>query len=669
MTNSKIGFFTLLSGFLKENADLVTYSDIFEIMDKELKITNKAKTRETADAYVGRVLTITAMIRQQMLLSASMEDLSRCTQIIVETTQLKAYHSKLAYNALISLVQSDITERQVQKALLPVIRNHLKLTWTDQTMSSLHFIIELKTKFPKLVPDKFLKESFSVAEILATDTFDHVYRIFWQEQNESSIMQPSYDALAKYAANSPNLVKFAKYLAHKLQTAHSRNKEVITVKVVTEMINNLPTPQLVTKMLSTDFWTVVFQSVKRVKPTDEILRAVYLEFFEAIFNIIAKADADLQFTMLNTLLLRPGTISVDKFAVTNRIVSRSINLLHEPVLCQLIVLLQNIVTEEDGQTWLYAEKVTALGYLQKILHNKKVNVEQKQKALIWLATHGLFESESESTVTVELADQLKRLFYKTLESPFIRIKEERALMVELMAFVERHKKTATMRQPLDKANAKMWTEVLREMQKREPSDNLVMFHVLLSHMALQLFNDAELAANAIKELRSCMERATATSLRRKTKSTDGEPEWTEVMVDLILHLLSQNSVILRNVVKKVFPNICSQLNLSAVHQMLSLLDMNEENPLLDQSTAENGEEEVDDDDDEDMDSDEDGKSDSEEEDDDEEVDDAAEEEDDEHDATVSDHLRNAISVALMANHDEKDDDKVGFIFLSVPDMR
>lgn len=235
-------------------------------------------------------------------------------------------------------------------------------------------------------------------------------------------------------------------------------------------------------------------------------------------------------------------------------------------------------------------------------------------------------------------------------------------MVELMAFVERHKKEATMRQPLEKANAKMWTEVLREMQKREPSDNLVMFHVLLSHMALQLFNDAELAANAIKELRSCMERATATSLRRKTKSADGEPEWTEVMVDLILHLLSQNSVILRNVVKKVFPNTCSQLNLSAVHQMLSLLDMNEENPLSDQSNAENGEDEVDEEeeeeDDEEMDS-EDGKSDSE--DDDEEVDEVGEEEDDEHDATVSDHLRNAISVALMANHDEKDDDKVGLV--------
>lgn len=670
MTNSKIGFFTLLSGFFKECGDTVSIADIFEVMDNELKITNKAKTRETADAYVGRVLIITAMIRQNMLQSVTGDQLRHCIQIILETTKLKSYHSKIAYNALIALVQSGINEALMKSTVLPSLKKELNLTWADHTMSSLHFMIELKWKFPKLANDKLLKECFAISEILSTDTFEHVYRIFWQEQNESSIMQPSYDSLAKYAATSGNLIKFAKYLAHKLQNENSRNKEVITVKVMTEIVNNLPTLESVSKVLVTPFWAVVFQSAKKIKTTDEILRAVYLEFFEAVYNIIVKADQNLQFTVVRTLLMNPGTINVDKFQVTNRIVSRSINVLHEEVLCKLTELLQDIITEKEAkgpknEQWLYTDKVAALGYLQKILHNKKVTVEHKTKSLHWLATHGLFE-DPESTVTAELAEQIKRMFYKTLESPFIKINEEKKLLLGLIAFVEAHKKTgAALRQPLDKANAKMWTDVLKETQKKDATDNQIMFHVLLLHMALQLFNDSELAANAIKELYSCMQRATTTSLRRKSKRVDaeaGEPEWTEVMVDLILHLLSQNSTILRNVVKKVFPNICAQLNLSAVHQILSLLDMNEENPLLENGADEEVEEEEDAEEDADMESEE-GSGDEDEEDDD------GDDEENDQDASVTDQVRNAISMALMADHKREtsndDDDLVRNDFRSI----
>lgn len=659
MTNSKIGFYTLLCGYLKESGDSVTCTEIFELMDKELKTTAKANTRETADAYVGRVLTITAMIRQNLLNSVTTEQLKQCVQVIVETTKLKAYHSKLAYNALIALLHSEIPEGQIKAALVPVLKKDLNLTWAEQTMSSVHFLIELRWKFPKLVNEKSLKDCFVSSEILTTDTFDDIFRIFWNEQNESSIMQPSYEALAKYAATSKTVVKFARFLANKLQTANTRNKEVITVKVMTEIVNNLPKLDEISKILGTAFWTVVFQSAKKVKTSDEILRAVYLEYFEAVYNVITKAEKSLQFTLIRTLLMSPGTINVDKFPVTNRIVTRSINVLNEEVLCQLTDLLQNIITEKEtkgengDQQWLYTEKVTALGYLQKILHNKKVGIEQKTKSLHWLATYGLFE-DAESTVNAELAEQIKRLFYKTLESPFIKINEEKGLLQDLIAFVEKHKKGgAALRQPLDKANQKMWTEVLKETNKKDSTDNQIMFHVLLLHMSLQLFNDPELASNAIKELHSCMQRATTTSLRRKTKRTEeeGEPEWTEVMVDLILHLLSQNSAILRNVVKKVFPNICAQLNLSAVHQILSLLDMNEENPLLEQENGEEGEEEE---------AVEDAEMESASESDDDEDEEDEDMEDNDHDASVSDQMRNAISMALMADHknNDEDDDKV-----------
>ena len=72
-----------------------------------------------------------------------------------------------------------------------------------------------------------------------------------------------------------------------------------------------------------------------------------------------------------------------------------------------------------------------------------------------------------------------------------------------------------------------------------------------------------------------------------------EPEWIEVVVDLFLHLLSQNASVLRNIVDVLFPHLCNNLNLNAIHQILSMLDMKDGNNPL---SAKGTEDEDDDDD-------------------------------------------------------------------------
>lgn len=677
ITSGKIGFFTVLSSFLAEFRGSFTCSEIFAAMDRELKVTNNAKNKETSDAIVGRVLIINAMIRQKMFNEKTIEDLRTALQIVVEASKKKSYHSKLAFNCLTSLVQSSISEREIQLALIPVIRSDLKLTWAEHSMSSLQFMIEFKTKFPKLATDKFLKDSFSFAELLSSDNFEHIYRVFWQEQTESSIMQPSYESFAKYVAKSQNMVKFCTYVVKKQdEYKSSRSKEVITLKVLTDVVNNVTDLGSVPKILINKYWTAIFTTARRLKQSDDILKAVYLEFFEAIFNCISKAEANLQFSLVRTLLINPGNMNVDKYNVTNRIVARSIPVLQEGSLVKLIQLMERVITDEEPKDsknpeshWLYTEKVTALGVMQKALTSKKLSLENRTQVLTWLADAALFEH---ADYQKELSEQIQRLLYRTLEAPFLKINDEKQLLANLMAHVEKKRKgNNTLRQPLDKPNSKLWTDVMKEIKKEDDNKNVVMFHVLLQHMAMQLFNDAEMAANAIKDLYSCMERATTTSKKQKkthnAKSSD-EPEWTEVMVDLILHLLSQNSTILRNVIRKIFPYICDQLNLNGVHQILGLLDLNEENPLQsDEKPAENGEDEVQNGKDEDesdgdeseSDSDEDSddaKGDEDDDNDDDDDMDQDEIEDEDGDATVSDQLRSAVTQALIANL--RDDDVV-----------
>lgn len=61
---------------------------------------------------------------------------------------------------------------------------------------------------------------------------------------------------------------------------------------------------------------------------------------------------------------------------------------------------------------------------------------------------------------------------------------------------------------------------------------------------------------------------------------NSEPLWIEVIVDLFLNLLSQNNHLFRRIVGYVFPYLCPHLTVSALHQILSVLDPNNDNQVF-----------------------------------------------------------------------------------------
>jgi len=138
----------------------------------------------------------------------------------------------------------------------------------------------------------------------------------------------------------------------------------------------------------------------------------------------------------------------------------------------------------------------------------------------------------------------------------------------------------------------MYEEASAKADKKEKKLKRV-FQVLMLHMGLQLFNNSDVAENAINELEAVSARTA------QKKNSQNEPGWIEVVMDLFLTLLSQESSVLRNVIRHVFPQLCQQITVTAFHQILSLLDVkSKENPL-----QANGNDDSDDDDDDEAESD------------------------------------------------------------------
>ncbi|XP_037230991.1 myb-binding protein 1A [Falco rusticolus] len=131
--------------------------------------------------------------------------------------------------------------------------------------------------------------------------------------------------------------------------------------------------------------------------------------------------------------------------------------------------------------------------------------------------------------------------------------------------------------PFTKAQQDAWERTLKtvkKLQKKESksdSAKVVSFQQLLLLMAIHLFKNQSDTMDVLSDLLNCTERAF--SKEPKKKQTDNaEPGWVEVMVEILLSLLAQRSLLIRRISKSVFVRICPNLTKRALQLILDVLD-------------------------------------------------------------------------------------------------
>lgn len=201
---------------------------------------------------------------------------------------------------------------------------------------------------------------------------------------------------------------------------------------------------------------------------------------------------------------------------------------------------------------------------------------------------------------------LKDCFYRALDQKLPKLEDLRNLLSSLVHYIDDSvfKNTEKkLRTPLPETGAEIWTKMmelisnLEGKKKFKHSFAVPVFHTLVLLMGLQLFSDFEMAQTSLNELHSCFDRLTSDKTPKKKKLVEGqleenEPVWIEVVVDLFLSLLSHNSHLLRNIIGCVFPFLCPKLTMTAIRQILDVLDpKNEQNPLSKNEDSDDDDEE------------------------------------------------------------------------------
>lgn len=196
---------------------------------------------------------------------------------------------------------------------------------------------------------------------------------------------------------------------------------------------------------------------------------------------------------------------------------------------------------------------------------------------------------------------IKQCFYRCFTSRFSNVDNLVTVLSSLSSFIvnilEKEEVRTKLEKQFPKENMDCWETLMEICQNIEKGDSTAkidkVFLILLYQLGLFLFSEpahVKIATSSIMELKSCYEHYRKGQKKPKAKqgSLTDEPEWIEVLVEVLLSILSAESSVLRSVVQCVFRLLWENLTPSSIGQIVSVLDPESEANPLQESDSEAG---------------------------------------------------------------------------------
>ena len=302
----------------------------------------------------------------------------------------------------------------------------------------------------------------------------------------------------------------------------------------------------------------------------------------------AQAEKDLLSTFLSV------NVSFDKVAGTNLIQKILNNSTPETV--KLAADFYKEALASEGACFSTQQRVFAGQQLAKIVGHPAMQNEHawKTEVICFLLTLTQFDVRKvqwplkamPQPLQREAKFDLKEVFFKALDLKMKNLESACGILTKIVLHAETLLKTDSPFQPMNKEAKKAWNEMMTTVKKindntkqnsaLKKAENV--FLMLLIHIGLQLFSmESKTAIDLLQDLHVCYEKAKNSGNNKKSgkkskksEQAEDEPEWVEVVTDLMLSLLSQNRNVLRQVVNSVTAMLCPYMTPKA---LLTILDV------------------------------------------------------------------------------------------------
>nr|XP_033331334.1 myb-binding protein 1A [Megalopta genalis] len=587
-TSSRIGFYTTLTVFLTTHPEM-SIEEIISIVDSELHPVNSNNKGENADIYMGRILVYGALIRSKILLKSSIETQKQIIEDLIKGGRQRSYLSFPSISFFIEFIH-QIDTKKIEKLVCPIVETEFGKPWSEQTLDTIYALLVIKDKFPLIANMTFWKEHFGTGDVTKESMTDMV-KILLDLPKVVLCHHPVFKLFCENLSSGDLITEFWMYIDQKF-TKPSRIDEHLAIEILKLILSSSTDKSILPSLLSTNYMQHMLKRFygNKKHDKDEVLVA-FKEILHLLVSATASSDTKLktQIAVLKKLILYPGDLMIEKKTGTKvvQMITGNLNLEGIKKVSKIYKdIIENMIPKEMLGTktktfWTNTERIYAAHLLTRLMGYSVTLMDQEWRLeqLKFLFTQGLCEM---TNVGVDLALQLKEAFYHALDHKLPKLSSLRNILSDLVHYLDTRfrNETLKLRNPLSDEAKTAWQKVINSIEKLEnntkKAEAVPVFHTMNLHMGLQLFSDPHMAIMAINELQSCYERLVKKSKKNKVrinKKEEDEPEWVEVVVDLLLSFYSKNDHLLRSLVGCVFPHICPHVTPAAIHQILAVLDI------------------------------------------------------------------------------------------------
>ncbi|CAG9791369.1 unnamed protein product [Diatraea saccharalis] len=601
----------------------ITIAQLLDLVRKELHANNSSKS-EVGDVALGQILVCSAIFRSGLMIKSTEDEQKEVLNLLLSASKKKSYLSTVAFLILMDFVNL-LNEDEFTSIVWSNLKQEFKKDIKDHNLDSLFFLLIICKKFPNKVK---LRKLIGVSEVICDDTLQDISEKLMAGIDYNSVNHPIYEVIGEQMANSPHLQQFWISGIDSQLSKHNRNRELVTLNIFKAILSNLrDNINVLPELISTNFfklfmdWFKGLQTVSKIrnKRDDEDDHKIMIKKEKEILMILAKAmkfdnvDNKIRVEVLNKLLLNPGEINFTEITGTSLIKSIIADLDKDGVKKMakkfkgiLLNTTKKYVKEDVERNWYNNERLKAAELISFLVIHEAVkdDTDFKLNYMKLLMCFGFFKIGSDESVAIskDLAGAIKACFYRCFTSKFTNVDSLVFVLSSLCNFITSSLDKEQIRMKIEKQFPKesmeCWellsgvTENIENKESKSKVDKV--FLVLLYQLGLFLFSEpihVKVARSSIKELKSCYDHYRKEN-KKKNKVKDpelsDEPEWIEVLIEVLLSILSIESSVLRSVVQCVFRLLWEFLTPTAVGQIVSVLDPeNESNPLANESDSEN----------------------------------------------------------------------------------
>ena len=500
---------------------------------------------------------------------------------IIELSKKRSYLSLPGFQSIIDYLEATNMEGKKFTKYIWITALKDKILWESPSLETVWFMLVVQKLYPKCLDKKFMLQNFGRKKLIVADSFLESLSAALSSSTPIHMLKrhPALSVIVSALGQEKLLTEFWTGQLNDFISIGGSYKTLVAFIVLGRILDypDLPKEDL-RHFLSKEMVCTSLQLLSRLDSPPEEDREI-LSLLAKIVSL-AQGDPQVEKAVLENLLRQK--VSFDKVTggnVVQQIIAKASDF-------AVVEFASEIFREaaKGGEDVTQQERVFSLQQLAKLVGHAlaKDKVDWKIGIINFILSTTLFE-DKEGVIqpfSRETRIEVKEVLFKAVDfKSNSDLDTSVQILSKVVYFADSLLKCGQPLWPFNKDCRRTWDTMLIDIADIEANrkvgefgKELKVFELLFFHMGLQLFSDSEMAMETFSELRECYSRAKSKRQNRRKSKTSKEPNWVEVVVDLLISLQAHNKHVLRQLANSVLVVLCPQITSDALQAIFDVVN-------------------------------------------------------------------------------------------------